>query len=182
LPVGRQTITINGNGNNTIAAGSGFDTVAITGNGNSTINPGTGTISLTIAGSGILDITGAANIAATGATIGNGSTLELGGSCSGVGPICFAAGGTNETLKIDGTMPSNLITGFALGDTIDLAGVDFSAAGSAQLLPGNVLSGERRRASRTQGGRRHTYIKGCRVPRSSGVDGQPTSPKRRKLG
>jgi autotransporter-associated beta strand protein len=51
-------------------------------------------------------------------------TLELQNSgAAGSGPIDFAAKAT-ATLRIDGmTMPINPIAGFAVGDTIDLAGI-----------------------------------------------------------
>ncbi|MGY3485430.1 hypothetical protein ACVW1C_003313 [Bradyrhizobium sp. USDA 4011] len=63
--------------------------------------------------------------------------LSSGGS-AGSGPITFK--GSGGTLKIDATtMPTNVISGFALGDTIDLTGVSFSSAGTAVLTSGNVL-------------------------------------------
>ena len=73
------------------------------------------------------------------ATTINGGTMELmSGGSAGSGPITFKS--TGGTLKVDGTtMPTNVISGFALGDTLDLAGVDFSSAGTAALTSGNLL-------------------------------------------
>ena len=75
---------------------------------------------------------------ANGAVI-SGGTLELyGGAATGSDPTVFA--GSSATLRIDSaTMPVNVISGFAVGDTIDLAGVGFSAGGMAGLAAGNVL-------------------------------------------
>ena len=58
-----------------------------------------------------------------GVTIESGASLELGAStAAGTGAISFL--GSNGTLRIDGgTLPSNLIQGFGLGETIDLAGI-----------------------------------------------------------
>jgi hypothetical protein len=58
---GADSITINANGNNSITAGAGSDTVSITGTGSSTIAVGTGSENLSIAGGGSLDVTGAFN-------------------------------------------------------------------------------------------------------------------------
>lgn len=73
-----------------------------------------------------------------GTTIGSGSTLEIEtGSVAGSGAISFS--GIGNTLKIDATtVPSNTIQGMAQGNTIDLAGVAYDAAGSANLV-GNQL-------------------------------------------
>ncbi len=93
--------------------------VAITGKGDSGTPTG-GTLTITSAFEG-------------SATIGNWSTLELGGPATGE-TITFDPTGTKETLRIDGTiMPTNVISGLAQGDTIDLAGVSFAAGGSAIL-------------------------------------------------
>jgi autotransporter-associated beta strand protein len=64
-----------------------------------------------------------ANQFSGGVTIESGATLELGAAgAAGTGAISFL--GSNGTLRIDGaTMPSNLIQGFGLGETIDLAGI-----------------------------------------------------------
>jgi hypothetical protein len=133
------SITITGDGNETITAGSGNDTITITGAGNSKVVGNlTGTAS--ISGGGTLDLTGTFNGSATigyAVTLPGpkiiGSTLELGGASAG-GLIQFVAGG-NETLKIDGTtMPTNVINGLSPGDTIDLATVKFDKAADVTLF------------------------------------------------
>ncbi len=85
--------------------------------------------------SGSTVIAGTLNAAVTDIT---GGTLELAAGGVVTGGIAFAA--ASGQLKIDGTtMPSNTISGFTKGDTIDLAGVAFSAAGTVGLQAGNVL-------------------------------------------
>jgi hypothetical protein len=146
---GTESITINGDGNSNITAGSGSDTISITGNGHSTLTAGTGsaavstngtgdnqfdgdlTGSAAISGGGTLDITGALD---GSATIGTNSTLELEGLASG-GAIGFDPSGTGETLQIDATtMPTNVISGFASGDTIDLANIPYDSTGGATFF------------------------------------------------
>jgi hypothetical protein len=59
---------------------------------------------------------------------------------AGTGAITFIKEGIAAVLKIDGAaMPTNEISGFAPGDTIDLASIAFHSSGSATLLSGNVL-------------------------------------------
>jgi autotransporter passenger strand-loop-strand repeat protein len=68
----------------------------------------------------------------------SGGTLELTSGGSAAGVITFA--GSGGVLKIDGTtMPTNAISGFAPGDTLDLAGVTYSSAGTVTLKAGNAL-------------------------------------------
>jgi autotransporter passenger strand-loop-strand repeat protein/autotransporter-associated beta strand protein len=145
---GTEFVTINGDGDSNITAGSGTDTISITGNGDTIITAGTGTAAVSIAGSGdntadgnltgSASITGGGSVDITGtfngsATVGSGSTLELDGASTG-GPITFGSGDTGETLEIDGTtMPTNVISGFVQGDTIDLANVSYVSGGSAIL-------------------------------------------------
>ncbi|SED77800.1 autotransporter passenger strand-loop-strand repeat-containing protein [Rhizobiales bacterium GAS188] len=96
-----------------------------------------GTAGNTIVDSGGLEDIFSGGIAS--ATTINGGTMELtSGGSAGSGPITFK--GTGGMLKVDGTaMPNNVISGFALGDTIDLTGVSFSSGGSVALISGNVL-------------------------------------------
>ena len=75
---------------------------------------------------------------ARGTTISNGSLdLAIGGSL-GTGPVTFL--GSAGALEIDDTsMPNNVISGFNIGDVIDLASITFDSAGDATLSAGNVL-------------------------------------------
>src|SRR5207244_1034087 len=68
--------------------------------------------------------------------INAGAKLELGGGATGAGTIAF--NGAGATLQIDGTtMPSNTISGFARGDSIDLRAL---SGGTAATFSGGVLS------------------------------------------
>src|SRR5262249_12996408 len=70
----------------------------------------------------------------------SGGTLEVqnGGS---LGSPAVKFGGSGGVLKIDGTaMPSNTISGFVLGDTLDLAGASFANGGRGPLRTGNRLT------------------------------------------
>ncbi|UPJ96392.1 HYR domain-containing protein [Bradyrhizobium sp. 172] len=117
-----------GGGNYNITLGAGTDSVEINGAGISTLFAGAGAFIL----SAILSISGGGTIRANGnlsggsATIGANSTLELTGSDSGT--ITFA--GAHATLKIDGTsMTTGVISGFAPGDSLDIAAVPFDGHG-----------------------------------------------------
>jgi V8-like Glu-specific endopeptidase len=73
-------------------------------------------------------------------TVDAGATLDLSAAGSlGTGHITFS--GSGGTLAIGGiTMPTNVISGFAAGDTIDLQNVPFAAsAGATFLEASNVL-------------------------------------------
>jgi autotransporter passenger strand-loop-strand repeat protein len=90
-----------------------------------------GTASNSVINSGGFEFVGGVE---TGAII-SGGTLEVasGGSLSGT--VTFA--GSGGTLVIDGkTMPTNVISGLAPGDKIDLAGVSFASGGAAYLVSG----------------------------------------------
>jgi autotransporter passenger strand-loop-strand repeat protein len=95
-----------------------------------------GTASGTMINSGGLEDVLSGGITST--TIINGGKLELAnGASAGSGAITFA--GSGGVLKINGTtMPTNVISGFVPGDTIDLAAVTLSSGGVV-LAPGNVL-------------------------------------------
>jgi hypothetical protein len=94
----------------------------------------TGGGSLIVDGGGTLGLTGG-NAFTGNVTVGNGTTLELAtGTAAGSGSIIFDPTGTKETLQVDGTtMPTNVISGFAPSDTIDLKNVTYDANGSAIL-------------------------------------------------
>jgi hypothetical protein len=110
--------------------------------------PSATTVAATLTGSGSLVMEGGGTLvmsggdAFTGSTLisASGGTLELSSSGAvGTGPITFGSG-LSATLRIDGsTMPTNVISGFAPGDTIDFAGIAFDSSGRATLLSGNVL-------------------------------------------
>ena len=93
-----------------------------------------GTASGTIISGGTQLVDAGGSAAAT--TI-SGGTFEIASGGSAVGAISFA--GTGGSLKIDGTVPSTVISGFANGDVIDLAAVTFVSSGKVQLMSGNVL-------------------------------------------
>jgi autotransporter passenger strand-loop-strand repeat protein len=94
-----------------------------------------GTANGTIIGSGGQEIV---NGGVTSNTTISGGMLELTYGGSAAGAITFA--GSGGVLKIDGTtMPTNAISGFAPGDTFDLAGVAYSSAGNVTVKAGNVL-------------------------------------------
>ena len=70
--------------------------------------------------------------------IATGGALVLNAGAEVFGPIYF--GGLRRALEIDGTtMPTVTISGFALGDTIDLPAIPFDASGVANHEGGNVL-------------------------------------------
>ena len=121
-------VTISAGG--TLAIGSGYTL------GNYVVSSGT----TLLVGAG-LSFNGQTIISAggvvSGATI-SGGTLALASGGALVGSVAFS--GVNGTLRISGaSVPTNIISGFAAGDTIDLAGVGFAGGGSATLLSGNVL-------------------------------------------
>ncbi len=99
----------------------------------------TGSGSLVVSGDGTLVMSGGDSF--TGDVTISGGTLELSSaSAVGSGGIAFASQ-ARGTLQIDGTtMPTNLISGFAVGDTVDLAGVTFSSVGGAALGSAGVVT------------------------------------------
>jgi autotransporter-associated beta strand protein len=104
-----------------------------------TIVNGTAAGSLVVEGAGTTDLTGTDTF--SGGTTIEAGTLELGNAqAAGSGAIAFAPS-VGSTLKIDlGDAPANQITGFAIGDKIDLLGVGtettFSYVGGVLTLAG----------------------------------------------
>ena len=94
--------------------------------------------SVTEAGNGTLAMRGDANAFSGTETISQG-TLELtSGGAAGSGTILFAGSGTK--LKIDGTaIPTNVISGFTIGEVIDLADIPFTS-GDTATYDGTTLS------------------------------------------
>jgi fibronectin-binding autotransporter adhesin len=94
--------------------------------------------SVVVAGVGTATLSGADTFAG-GVTLDSG-TLELGNAqAAGSGAITWAAG-SDATLRIDlGDTPLNTLDGFATGDTIDLAGINYDGAGSANVISGDIL-------------------------------------------
>jgi hypothetical protein len=82
---------------------------------------------------------------ASGDTIGNGGTLEIGAGATVTGTIAF--GGVNGEIKIDGTsLPTDptlaigaTIGGMVRGDVIDLTGIAYNTTNSAVLSGSDVL-------------------------------------------
>jgi autotransporter passenger strand-loop-strand repeat protein len=74
---------------------------------------------------------------ASGTTIDSGGLVVLEAGAVVSGGIAFAGSGTLEI--VGSAMPSAAISGFAIGDIIDLASVATGSGGSAVLASGNVL-------------------------------------------
>src|SRR5262245_35360322 len=102
-----------------------------------------------VVSSGITDngdtvLFGGIEIVSSGGTIASttiaGGTVEVkNGGVIGAGGVTFTS--TGGELQIDATvMPTSRISGFGVGDTIDLAGVSFANGGAVQLATGNVLN------------------------------------------
>ncbi|WP_375787265.1 hypothetical protein ACE10Z_06865 [Bradyrhizobium sp. Pha-3] len=85
---------------------------------------------------------GGAEVVSSGGSTGpvtiSGGLVELQAGSIATGGITFS--GSGGQLKIDGTsLAGTTISSLVLGDSIDLAGLNFVSGGSATLLAGNVL-------------------------------------------
>ena len=141
------------NGGQQIDAASATNITVFAG-GEQAVNHGTATDTTIFAGGtqtvgniAIADVIEGGNVVAfSGATVANaviaGGTLEVSAGASLGSGVSFAtiSGHTGGWLVIDGgTMPTAVVSGFAFGDTIDLASMGFVSGGSVSLLPNNVL-------------------------------------------
>jgi hypothetical protein len=135
--------TVNVSGRVDLATGPGFPPTTLAGTAQTTLSiagqitqfgPGP---ALIIDG-GTVRLSNAGNSLPAGIELAAG-TLDLAvpGAAGGSGGITFAT--SDPTLQIDGTvMPSNTITDFIAGDTIDLTGISF-AAGDSVSYSGTTL-------------------------------------------
>jgi autotransporter passenger strand-loop-strand repeat protein len=134
--------TVIGNGHTQIvSSGHTLYATTVQSGGTEIVNSGGTAIGSTIS-SGAFQVIASGGTAIdavmNGAATISGGSLELTSGAFAGGPVTFA--GMSGTLRIDGTaMPSDVISGFARGDTIDLAGASFASGGSVQLKSGNVL-------------------------------------------
>ena len=80
----------------------------------------------------------AIDVAIRGGGVGiNGGTLVLASGAVVSGQVAFTGGGTLEILG--SAMPTAIISGFLIGDAIDLASVASGSGGNVVLTSGNVL-------------------------------------------
>jgi hypothetical protein len=123
-----DTVTISGVGDAVLQAGDQIP-----------LNTGAGqtlTVDTVIAGSGALSLDGVGTVKlSTANTFGGGVTLSSGtldlanAKAAGSGAIAFESSGGPATLRIEsGDAPTNVISGFVFGETIDLAGVTATSA------------------------------------------------------
>lgn len=118
---GNQSVTLDPQSGQTLTIGD--EITDQSNSGGSGRNAGAG--GLVIAGAGVTKLTRANGF--TGGTTLTSGTLDLAAvGAAGRGGITFAA--SDPILQIDSTvMPTNTITGFITGDTIDLTGISFDA-------------------------------------------------------
>ncbi|WFU22125.1 VCBS domain-containing protein [Bradyrhizobium sp. CB1717] len=134
--VGTSVVTVNGTLN--LSAGGSFANV-VTNNGTMNVNAGT-TFSQVIHDVGTLNLNAASTFAG-GVDSGGAIALDANGtftfaSLSGGGTLSFGSGDAATALILTGSL-SKTITGFTVGDFIDLRGI---AAVSASLDSHNVLT------------------------------------------
>ena len=141
---GNDTITINGNGNNAVAAGAGNDIISIVGTGNNIALGDLG--SITYSGGGVVvsshdaaSDTGNANYAAADTiTVGagaSGSNIAMGGA--GNDTITINANGNNYVLGDSGT--ANLTVGAAGDFTLQMLTTIDTNAGGEESIGGDDL-------------------------------------------
>ncbi|MBR1343970.1 hypothetical protein JQ573_31265 [Bradyrhizobium sp. AUGA SZCCT0105] len=126
-------LTVSSGGVFNIAAGGTAHDIAVSSGG-----------ALNLAGtttSNVFVLAGGSEIVSSGGSAGvvtiSGGVVELqaGSLASGI-----AFSGSGGQLKVDGTsLAGTTISGLVLGDSIDLAGLNFVSGGSASLLAGNIL-------------------------------------------
>jgi autotransporter passenger strand-loop-strand repeat protein len=130
-----QAVYSGGTASDTTVKSGGFEYVYSGGTTSDTTVDGGG--SATIQSGGAIE----------GVTVISGGTLELEDGATASGSIDYS--GSGGTLQIDGTtMPTNVISGFAPGDTIDLAGV---TVGSLEWLQSTNQSNQTLGIVSTQG-------------------------------
>ncbi|PWT84366.1 MAG: hypothetical protein C5B56_15750 [Proteobacteria bacterium] len=131
-------------GSQVVESGGTASSTTIDNGGREFVSSGGTAIGIVISSGGYAEIFAGAST--SGITI-SGGTLELAGALGpGGGAITFA--GVGATLKIDGSsMPTNVLSGFVPGDTIDLTSVPFVSGGTTKLqrflnVPNQLLIGE----------------------------------------
>ncbi len=128
----------------TLAGGNTIGNGATLTNGSTLIDAGQLFVGSGGVATGVTVSSGGSEIVSAGGSVGQpiiaGGLLELASGATASGAIAFAGGVTAGRLQIDGTaMPSNTISGFVSGDSVDLANIVFDSAGSAAVAAGNVL-------------------------------------------
>ncbi|WP_375778515.1 hypothetical protein ACE103_04785 [Bradyrhizobium sp. ma5] len=117
---------------NVAAGGTAHDIAVSSGGAFNLAGTTTSNVFVFAGGSEIVSSGGSAGVV----TISGGVVeLQAGSLASGI-----AFSGSGGQLKVDGTsLAGTTISGLVLGDSIDLAGLNFVSGGSASLLAGNIL-------------------------------------------
>ncbi|MGY3693161.1 autotransporter passenger strand-loop-strand repeat protein [Bradyrhizobium sp. USDA 3240] len=117
---------------NVAAGGTAHDIAVSSGGAFNLAGTTTSNVFVFAGGSEIVSSGGSAGVV----TISGGVVeLQAGSLASGI-----AFNGSGGQLKVDGTsLAGTTISGLVLGDSIDLAGLNFVSGGSASLLAGNIL-------------------------------------------